>query len=99
MAALRLVPKNPDRVSHYKEYLNELCIDNITFPVIVTQIADFEKMNQSISVNVYALEGDDIFPLYVSPHADREHDIDLLLLQEEEQEAHHQVGLGETRAA
>ena len=57
LSALHPAPFDLERVSHYKAYLNELCIDNITFPVPGTQIADFEKMNQSISANIYGLQG------------------------------------------
>ena len=45
---------NPERVKHYKKYENTLNVKDLKFPMSLSDIPKFEKMN-NISVNVYGL--------------------------------------------
>ena len=71
---------NPDRVSHYKPFANEMVTTGLRYPVSVDQIPMFEKQN-NLSINVlgYADEGKEIFPLFLTTHPSPT-DITLLLL-------------------
>lgn len=53
LSALHPVSKNPQRVSNYIQYEDELNFTGIEFPVKIRDIGKFEKLNPSISVNVY----------------------------------------------
>ena len=52
LSALHPSIKNPNRISHYTRYENELNFDGIDFPVIPKDIPQFEIVND-ISINVY----------------------------------------------
>merc|ERR1712055_564862 len=84
LAALHPVKDNPQRVSNYEPYLEELKIDGITMPMRLQQIPKFEKMN-NLSINVYMTDrsGDDKWPIYISKRRDNE-SINLLLLSDNE---------------
>lgn len=56
LAALHPNIKNPNRVSKYYPFRNELNFENITFPVTLDQLNIFEKQNENISINVYAID-------------------------------------------
>lgn len=56
LAALHPEVKRPQRVSSYKSFENELNFKNISFPVTLDQLGIFEKNNETISVNIYAVE-------------------------------------------
>lgn len=53
----------PHRLHHYKQYVNELNVGGIEFPMRVNQIAKFERQNTTISVNVFGYEERELFPL------------------------------------
>ena len=55
LAALHLVSRNAQRISHYREYKYELNFTGIDFPVTIHQISKFEKLNPDISVTVIGL--------------------------------------------
>src|SRR5277367_3957754 len=54
LSALHKVEKDPQRVSHYKKYENELNFDGIEFPVKISDIEKFEKLNK-ISILVVGI--------------------------------------------
>lgn len=56
LAALHPKDKNAHRVSNYYPFRNELNFENITFPVTLNQLKTFEKQNENISINVYAID-------------------------------------------
>lgn len=56
LAALHPNVKKPNRVTNYVRFQNELNFRNITFPVTLNQLSKFEQQNETISVNVYAIE-------------------------------------------
>lgn len=71
---------NPSRLMHYLEYQNELDFTGIDFPVKLTQIDKFERLNPSISINVYFYDERDkkVTPLRVTKTVKMRH-IHLLL--------------------
>ena len=85
LAALHPTDHNPQRVSSYKPYEDELIFNGIQFPVTVDQIVKFEKLNPGISITVLGIDepekkGEDpsvIFPLRV-PHKQQQHHVVLL---------------------
>lgn len=79
LAHLHPKKKNPNRVSHYKKYETELKMTGISYPVKVKQIPKFELQN-NVSVNVIGFEDNDFFPIYISKHKNRTHEVDLLYL-------------------
>ena len=91
LAALHPADHNPQRISHYEPYSEELNFTGIEFPVTVDQIRKFEKLNPTISVTVLGIEeaekkGQDpskVFPLRV-PDEQRENHIVLLYWSQEE---------------
>ena len=78
--------KNPQRVSKYKPHQNVLNMDGITYPVTINDVVKFEKLNSTLSVNVFGVEEDMryYYPLYISKRQspEREH-INLLLIEKD----------------
>ena len=78
-------PARPDvakRPSVYRPYVGELSFDGLDFPIKLHDIPKFERLNVDISVNVLAIDDDGlIVPRYISPHQNRHHKVDLLLLE------------------
>lgn len=56
LAALHPPEKNSHRVIKYYEFRNELNFGDISFPVSLNDIDVFERLNETLSINVYALE-------------------------------------------
>lgn len=56
---------NPNRLSNYLPYANELDLKGMHFPTPLTDIDRFEKQNR-ISVNVYGYEDKTVFPMKMS---------------------------------
>lgn len=56
LAALHPEVKVANRVSSYVEFENELNFNNMTFPVTLNQLEIFERQNQTIAINVYAID-------------------------------------------
>lgn len=81
LSALHPAAKNQNRLTHYLKYRNELNFNGIEFPVRLNDIDKFERLNSSISVNVYFYNEEDdlICPLRVSTEIKRHH-IHLLLI-------------------
>ena len=83
LAAVHPVNQNANRVNKYKLYEKELNISDIKFPLALKDIKKFEKLNQSISVNVLAFEGKTcIYPVYITSEKERQHHINLLLIND-----------------
>ena len=51
----------------------------LSYPVHTGQIEKFEMQND-VSVNVIGYEDGDFFPVYVSKHSNKTHNVDLLYL-------------------
>ena len=59
-------------------------MNNIEYPVKITDISKFEKQNPQISINVFSLEkSDTLYPLYRTNYYDRTYEIDLLYLEKD----------------
>jgi len=84
---------NPHRVSNYVQYENTLNFDGINFPVQTKDIPKFEKQNPTISVNVIPLdpENDGYCVEYMSSEPNREHHVNMLLLDDPESQTSHYV--------
>lgn len=57
----------------------------ISFPVQTKQIPKFELQN-NVSVNVIGFEDNEFFPIYISKHKKKKHEVDLLYLTENDKE-------------
>src|SRR6218665_822999 len=73
---------NAERVSKYDEFLPELKVQGLSFPLQIAQIPSFEEINTDYSINVLYpnCENKNFVPLYASPHRNRKHIVSLLLL-------------------
>lgn len=73
LSALYPAAANPSRLTHYKRYENELNFTGIDFPVKLTQIDKFEKLNPSISINVYIYENKSVRPVRITQNVKTKH--------------------------
>jgi len=80
-------------VSQYEKYEHELNVERLKFPMETKQVSKFEDQNPTISVNVLYFERDtkDFTVEYKSPHFTRKHQVNLLLLDEEDYSKRHYV--------
>ena len=79
------IKNHPERISHYKKYVNTLNYNNIKFPVSIKQIPKIEEQN-SISINVFGYEDKLRFPLYISKRTEFKSTLDLFLITEGEKQ-------------
>ena len=70
----------PEQTSSYLPYENEIDVSGLTFPMTVSQIDKFEKLNKNLSVNVFGFEAGDIIPLKITKNVNRRKHVNLLLL-------------------
>lgn len=63
LAHLHHTKEKPNRLSHYKKFQNELNIDGLTFPLPVSDVSKFEKLNANLKINVLMYEEKDFIPL------------------------------------
>jgi len=71
--------KNPQRIKETdKNFISNLNYKDIEFPVTLKQYNKIEKQN-SINVNVFSLEKQDIFPIYITKEK-YDNTINLLLI-------------------
>jgi len=81
--ALNPVKDHPERITRQLEKQAEaLNFDGISFPMKLKDIKKFERQNPQVSVNVLGFEDKKIFPLRISEMAEREHYVNLLLLED-----------------
>ena len=69
---------NPHHASSYITHENELKLNGLTFPMTLSQINKFERLNKTISVNVFGFENSEIIPLRIAKNTQRQHHINLL---------------------
>ena len=81
---------NPEQVSHYTPYENELDMTGIEYPLKLCDIDKFEAQNPDISISVFVTSNDnlDISPISTTNNV-REKHIKLGLLTRENGEAHY----------
>jgi hypothetical protein len=72
------------RITNYEQFLHEINIKDLVFPLSLKQIPKFASLNPTIHITVLAYDDDekDFIPLYVSPHHNRQHQVNLLLLKD-----------------
>jgi len=85
LAALHPVSRsdNPHRVKSYSVHSKELNFSGLQFPLPLSQIETFEKQN-GISINVFGLEGEEIYPLQITNLRNMAHHVNLLLFSKGE---------------
>ena len=87
LAGKHIMTSNASRASAYLQFINELDISNLTFPVKLSQINKFEK-NNNISINVFGMFKSESgsfqpYPMYISSHTSRtEKEIDSVLVRD-----------------
>ena len=74
--------KQPNRTSSYPHYEEVLKTEGMTVPVTINQIPKFEQMN-NMSINLYALEHDDVYPAYLSEEK-RDVHVNLMIISKED---------------
>ena len=86
LANIHPVDKDPQRVSKYIPYQNELKITGIDFSngMRITDIDKFENLNNQLSINVFEYTTDEnndykLVPLYISKNVENRRIIDLIL--------------------
>ena len=88
LASVHPVNKDPQRVSKYMPYKNELNITDIDFSngMRITDIDRFEKLNNQLSIKVFEYSKDEdndykLVPLYISKNIENRKTIDLILYE------------------
>lgn len=79
LAAIHPKKKHADRPWLYNKYIPELNVDGIELPVRLNQIPRFERLNPSLSINVFGYERNLVIPLYHTQKRTARFDINLLL--------------------
>jgi len=81
--AWNIVKIHPERITkQLEEQVKTFNFGGIAFPVSWKGIDKFEKQNPKIPVNVLGYEEKNIYPLRISEMAEREHEVNLLLLED-----------------
>ena len=84
LRALNPTKDNPGRIDKkLKEKENTLNMEEIEYPVSLKDIDKFEKQNPSISITVLGYENKSVYPLRNSNNTNREHNVILILIEEE----------------
>ncbi|GBC28037.2 hypothetical protein RIR_jg2311.t1 [Rhizophagus irregularis DAOM 181602=DAOM 197198] len=90
LAALHPVEKNAERISKYKEYVNELNFEGIEFPVQADEVIlrRFERQNPTIALCICEWRDHRLCPIYVTDRDDAEGRkiIDLVLISNGEKQ-------------
>ncbi|GET51959.1 hypothetical protein RIR_jg3733.t4 [Rhizophagus irregularis DAOM 181602=DAOM 197198] len=90
LAALHPVEKNAERISKYKEYVNELNFEGIEFPVQADKVIlrRFERQNPTIALCICEWRDHRLCPIYVTDRDDAEGRkiIDLVLISNGEKQ-------------
>ena len=84
LRALNLSKDHSERIDKkLKEKENTLNMEGIEYPVSLKDVDKFESQNPSISITVLGYEGKRVYPLRNSNNTNREHDVILILIEEE----------------
>ncbi|CAB4382040.1 unnamed protein product [Rhizophagus irregularis] len=90
LAALHPVEKNAERISKYKEYVNELNFEGIKFPVQADEVIlrRFERQNPTIALCICEWRDHRLCPIYVTDRNDTDGRkiIDLILISNGEKQ-------------
>jgi len=84
LSALYPPTHNPHGLTNYIDYEHSLNVEGLNFPIQTNHIPIFEKLNPSTSVKVLAFEESSkgFTVEYRSPEREREHHVNLLLLED-----------------
>jgi len=83
LAHIHPVVKHAERISNYKKYEDEINMTGISYPVSMKDIDKFEKLNDTISINLFGInENNDIFPLRIAT-SKKQHHIRLMYISNE----------------
>jgi hypothetical protein len=84
LAYLHPAEHNTDQLTNYEQYLDEIYVKDLEFPLSVKHIPKVESLNPTIRITVLTFDEDEKYfiSLYVSPHFDRQHHVNLLLIAE-----------------
>lgn len=74
---------HPDRVKNYHQYESELNLNNLDFSLPLSQVSRFE-VNNNISVIVFGLDGNEIYPLQITTQRNMSTHVNLLLFSKGE---------------
>ncbi|GET50789.1 uncharacterized protein LOC114541307 [Rhizophagus irregularis DAOM 181602=DAOM 197198] len=95
LAALHPVEKNAERISKYKEYINELNFEGIEFPVQADEVIlrRFERQNPTIALCICEWRDHRLCPIYVTDRDDAEGRkiIDLVLISNGEKQHYYWI--------
>ena len=80
---------HPKLAQNYSKFMAELKYEGLEFPLKITDVPKLEKMNPDISINVLFYENRNPFPVYNSPHRNRKHHVNLLLIMDEKNGTSH----------
>ena len=84
LRALNPRKKDSERIDKkLKEKENTLNMEGIEYPVSLKDIDKFERQNPSISIAVLGYEGKSVYTLRNSNNTNREHNVILILIEEE----------------
>ena len=75
---------SPEQVENYVTFENELNMKGIDYPVTLSKLDTFERLNPNISVNVFTFDEDEILPLRITKCAQRLQHVNLLYLKNNE---------------
>ena len=85
LRALNLRKKHDERIDkELKLKENTLDMDGIEYPISLKDINKFEKQNLTISITVLGYDEKGVYPLRNSDNTDREHNITLMLKEQDE---------------
>ena len=85
LRALNPTTDHPEKIDKkLKEKENTLNMEGIEYPVSLKDIGKFEKQNPSIFITVFGYEDKSVYVLRNSENTNREHNVILLLIKEEE---------------
>ena len=79
LADIHKVNERADEVHHYMPY--ELNMKGIDFPVSLSKLNQFEKQNETFSINVFGYDSNEIYPLRITRQKGRKYHINLLYIQ------------------
>ena len=84
LRALNPTKDNPGRIDKkLKEKENTLNMEGIEYPISLKDIDKFERQNPSISITVFGYENKSVYLLRNSNNTNREHNVILILIEEE----------------
>ena len=93
LAKLYPAKNNINNTCNYRSYLNSVNVTGLKFPLNVTDVKKFEKLNPTISVKVLAYNAwtHCIYPVHVTKWNQRDNHVNLLLLNDEKKNKAHYI--------